>query len=60
MKVRLIWIGKTRNPPLAQLIDDFLGRLRRIVPVEVVEIRDPKAGNDKVHYFAAVSSCCCL
>jgi 23S rRNA (pseudouridine1915-N3)-methyltransferase len=47
MKLRVVWIGKTRNKELATLIDDFLERLRRFVAVEVTEIRDPKAGDDR-------------
>jgi 23S rRNA (pseudouridine1915-N3)-methyltransferase len=46
MKVRVVWIGKTRNRELASLIDDFVERLQRFVPVEITEVRDPKTGND--------------
>ena len=47
MKVRVVWIGKTRSKELSALIDDFLERLRRVVPAEITEIRDPRAGNDR-------------
>ena len=47
MKLRIVWIGKTRSKELSALIDDFLQRLRRFVAVEVTEIRDPKAGDDR-------------
>jgi 23S rRNA (pseudouridine1915-N3)-methyltransferase len=46
MKVRVVWIGKTRNRELASLIEDLLDRMQRFVPLEVTEIRDPKTGND--------------
>jgi 23S rRNA (pseudouridine1915-N3)-methyltransferase len=46
MKVRVVWIGKTRNRELASLIDDLLERTQRFVPLDIVEIRDPKTGND--------------
>jgi 23S rRNA (pseudouridine1915-N3)-methyltransferase len=46
MKVRVVWIGKTRNRELASLIDDLLERTQRFVSLEVTEIRDPKTGND--------------
>jgi 23S rRNA (pseudouridine1915-N3)-methyltransferase len=46
MKVRVVWIGKTRNRELAGLIDDLLERTQRFVSLEVTEIRDPKTGND--------------
>lgn len=47
MKLRLVWIGKTKSKELATLIENFLERLRRFVPVEVTEIRDPRAGDDR-------------
>jgi 23S rRNA (pseudouridine1915-N3)-methyltransferase len=47
MKLRVVWIGKTRSRELSALIDDFLERLRRFVPAEIMEIRDPRTGNDK-------------
>jgi 23S rRNA (pseudouridine1915-N3)-methyltransferase len=47
MKLRVVWIGKTRSKELASLIDDFLERLRRFVPIDITEIRDPKAGDDR-------------
>lgn len=47
MKLRVVWIGKTRSRELSALIDDFLERLRRFVPAEITEIRDPRTGNDK-------------
>jgi 23S rRNA (pseudouridine1915-N3)-methyltransferase len=47
MKLRVVWIGKTRSKELSALIDDFLERLKRFVPVEVTEIRDPRAGDDQ-------------
>ena len=46
MKVRVVWIGKTRNRELDSLIDDLLARTQRFVSLEVTEIRDPKTGND--------------
>ena len=46
MKVRVVWIGKTRNRELASLIEDLLERTERFVPLEITEIRDPKVGND--------------
>lgn len=47
MKLRILWIGKTKNKELARLMDDFLERLRRFVPVDVTELRDPKTGDDR-------------
>ena len=47
MKLRLVWVGKTRSSALSGLIDDFLKRLQRFVSAEVTEIRDPRVGSDK-------------
>ena len=47
MKLRIVWIGKTKSRELSTLIDDFLERLRRFVPTDITELRDPKAGDDR-------------
>jgi 23S rRNA (pseudouridine1915-N3)-methyltransferase len=47
MKLRVVWIGKTRSRELSALIIDFLDRLRRFVSIDITEIRDPKAGDDR-------------
>src|SRR5436853_5467303 len=40
MKVRFVWVGKTRNAPARELIRDYLDRIGRFAPVEVTELRD--------------------
>ena len=47
MKLRVIWVGKTRSKELSTIVQDFLERLRRFVPTDITELRDPKAGDDK-------------
>jgi len=47
MKLRVVWIGKTRSRELSSLVHDFLERLRRFVPADIAELRDPRAGDDK-------------
>src|SRR5262245_21793078 len=47
MKLRVVWIGKTRSKELSALIDAFLERLRRFVSADITEIRDPRTGDDK-------------
>src|SRR5262245_21320478 len=47
MKLRVVWIGKTRSKELSSIVHDFLERLRRFVPTDITELRDPKAGDDK-------------
>lgn len=46
MKLRLIWTGKTRNPPISELTQDYLSRVRRFLPVELVELKEPRTRND--------------
>jgi 23S rRNA (pseudouridine1915-N3)-methyltransferase len=40
MQIRFLWIGKTKNPALKSLVSDYEGRIRRLVPCEIVEARD--------------------
>lgn len=40
MQIKFLWVGKTRNAPIGSLIADYLGRLRHLVPCEVIETRD--------------------
>jgi 23S rRNA (pseudouridine1915-N3)-methyltransferase len=51
MRLRIIWIGKTRDARLRALIDDYAERLGHFVRWEVTELRElgrtDKAGIDK-------------
>jgi 23S rRNA (pseudouridine1915-N3)-methyltransferase len=52
MRLRLIWIGKTKDAHLRALIEDYLSRLSHFVKCEVSEYRESsgaekKAGIDK-------------
>ncbi len=40
MRLRLIFLGKTRRPELRALLDDYLARLRHYAAVELTELRD--------------------
>jgi len=44
MKLKILWIGKTRSSPIKALTEDYLDRIRRIMPCEILEIRDPARG----------------
>ena len=48
MKIRVVWIGKTRDRNWKALQDEYLQRLSRFVKCEVVEVRDsaPHEGPD--------------
>jgi len=40
MKLRLVWIGKTKSGPAKQLLQEYLERAGKFVSVEVTELRD--------------------
>ena len=40
MQIKFLWIGKTKNPAIRSLVSDYLERIRRLVPCEVIEARD--------------------
>jgi 23S rRNA (pseudouridine1915-N3)-methyltransferase len=46
MKLRVAWIGKTRDPNLAKLALDYSTRIGRFVPIETTEVKDPKIADD--------------
>jgi 23S rRNA (pseudouridine1915-N3)-methyltransferase len=47
MKLRFVWIGKTRRLPIRELVTEYLGRIGRFAQVEVAELRDRNAvGSD--------------
>jgi 23S rRNA (pseudouridine1915-N3)-methyltransferase len=47
MKLRIIWIGKTKDVGLSKLTTDLLQRLQRFVSVEITELKDPRTGDDR-------------
>src|SRR5918912_329679 len=47
MRLRLIWVGKTRNEHLRALAEDYLGRLSRFVRCEVTELRESGAADER-------------
>ena len=42
MKVRVVWVGKTKNPNAAKLCQDYAGRIRHFLPLEIVEIKEER------------------
>ncbi len=40
MKLRLVFVGRTRNPLFEGAIQDYLERIRRFVPCEIQEIKE--------------------
>jgi 23S rRNA (pseudouridine1915-N3)-methyltransferase len=47
MRLRLIWVGKTRNEHLRALAGDYLKRLSRFARCEVVELRESGAADER-------------
>jgi 23S rRNA (pseudouridine1915-N3)-methyltransferase len=40
MRIRFVWIGRTKNSSVKALVSDYLERIRRLIPCEIVEARD--------------------
>ena len=40
MRLRFVWIGKTKRAPIKELTGEYLDRLARFAQVEIVELRD--------------------
>jgi 23S rRNA (pseudouridine1915-N3)-methyltransferase len=40
MKLRLVWVGKTKSAPAKQLLQEYLDRVGKFATVEVMELRD--------------------
>jgi 23S rRNA (pseudouridine1915-N3)-methyltransferase len=47
MRIRLIWVGKTKNEHVRALVGDYLQRLGRFVRCEVTELRESAAGDER-------------
>jgi 23S rRNA (pseudouridine1915-N3)-methyltransferase len=43
MKIKIAWIGKTKEPAIASLTEEYLKRIARYVQVEGISLRDEKA-----------------
>src|SRR5262245_10597644 len=47
MKLRVLWIGKTRDAHLNFLINDYIARIRRFLSIEVVETKEVRVDESK-------------
>jgi 23S rRNA (pseudouridine1915-N3)-methyltransferase len=43
MKIKIAWIGKTKEPAIQALTDEYLKRLRRYIDVEGIMLKDEAA-----------------
>ena len=35
MKLRIVWVGKTKNPQMAKLCEDYAARIKHFLPLEI-------------------------
>ena len=47
MRLRLIWVGKTKNEHVRALVEDYLQRLGRFARLEVTELRESAARDER-------------
>jgi 23S rRNA (pseudouridine1915-N3)-methyltransferase len=53
MKLRIVWVGKTKNPEIARLSTDYVSRIKHFLPLEIAEMKEQKIlsaldGSDRV------------
>jgi 23S rRNA (pseudouridine1915-N3)-methyltransferase len=48
VKIRILWVGKTREEWLKTGMEEYETRLRRYFPVEICEAREEKGGNPEL------------
>lgn len=42
MKLKVLWVGKSRDPWVKEALNDYAGRIRRYCPLDLIDIRDEK------------------
>jgi 23S rRNA (pseudouridine1915-N3)-methyltransferase len=42
MKLRIVWVGKTRNPHITSLCSDYAARIKRFLPLEITETKEDR------------------
>ena len=48
MRIQLLMIGKTRRPEMCALLDDYVNRISRACPIEIVDVRNAEAALKKL------------
>jgi len=46
MRLHLVWVGKTRDRRCTALVEDYLIRLRRFLPVDISEVREAEGASE--------------
>src|SRR5437762_10548296 len=44
MKLRVLWVGKTKDPQLAKLCADYASRIEHFLRLGIVEVKEPTGG----------------
>ena len=52
MKLRIVWVGRTKNPQMAKLCEDYVARIEHFLPLEITEVKDVKESK----FLAALDS----
>lgn len=47
MKIRVIWVGKTRNRGLAAVSDDLAKRIRHFIGLDIVTLKESRISDDR-------------
>lgn len=47
MKLRVVWVGKTRNRGVAAACENMVGRIRRLFAFEITELKEPRISEDR-------------
>ncbi len=47
MKIRVLWVGKTREEWVRRGIEEYAGRIKRYVPIEFAEAREEKGAAEE-------------
>jgi 23S rRNA (pseudouridine1915-N3)-methyltransferase len=47
MKLRAVWIGKTKSVQLAEVSLEYISRIRHFLPIEITEAKEPKGDGER-------------
>jgi 23S rRNA (pseudouridine1915-N3)-methyltransferase len=42
MKLRIVWVAKTKNPQIAKLSNDYAERIKHFLPLEIAEVKEQR------------------
>jgi 23S rRNA (pseudouridine1915-N3)-methyltransferase len=56
MKICLLMLGKTRRPEMVAALDDYVKRISRSCPIEILEVRDAVAALKRLDANRAAAS----